>query len=130
MTEAIFSGSHLEVPKGDINIFGDRPLLRKLEILLQEGQSELSKAIHGLHIPFSQLTELALDVQPSPHTMLCILGSTPNPVQCSIRFGPSSPLDDPVFDIVLTNLANLDLVSYEVEILIRLLHHLALPYLL
>ena len=129
LTEAILSGSHLEIPEGGIHIFGDRPLLRKLDIRL-EGQSELLEALCGLHIPFSQLTELTLGVNSSPHSVLCILKEMVNLVRCSITFRDLSRVDDPAFDLVLPHLESLILSSYTFEILIRILQHITLPSLL
>jgi len=79
LTEAALFANDLEIPSDDasgIHIFGNSPLLRKLEINLCHSQSELLKALCDLHIPFSQLTELILDVHSSPHIMFCILKDT------------------------------------------------------
>ena len=123
----LFFSGRLEIPDGGIRIFGDRPLLRKLTIELHEDQSELLKALRGLHVPFSQLTEVTFNVHSSPHSMLSILKETANLVRCEIRFRDRSFVDDPAFVLALPHLENLNLFSYSVEILIRVLRHITLP---
>ena len=130
LTEATLFGYHLEIPDGGLRIFGDCPLLRKLEIYLCRRQSGLLKALHSLHVPFSQLTELTLHIRSSPHTILCILKDTPNLVRCSITSRDFVCIDDPAFDLVLPHLENLKLLSDELEILIRILRHIIPPSLL
>jgi hypothetical protein len=130
LTEASLYGDRLKISDGGVRIFGDCPLLRKLEICLCDRQYKLMEAIRGLRIPFSQLTELTLDIHSSPHIMLCILKDAPNLVRCSVIFSNFSILDDPAFDLVLPDLENLKLFSDRLEILIRFLQHITLPSLL
>ena len=124
LTEVILTGDHLEIPDVAIRIFGDHPLLRKLTI---DYQPELWKTLRGLHAPFSQLTDLTLNVHSSPPSILSVLKETVNLVRCHINFCHSSFADDPAFGLVLPHLENLNLFSYSVEILIQVLQHMTLP---
>jgi len=113
LTEAVLVGSHLGIPDSasGIHIFRDCPLLRKLDIHLLDGQWELLKALRRLDSPFSQLTELSLDIHSTPHDILCILKEMFNLVRCLIKFGRCSLIDTPASDIVLPHLEYLKLFS-------------------
>ena len=131
LTKASLIGSYLEIPDGGIHIFGDCPLLCKLELRLRSEHQPLSlNAILGLHIPFSQLTELSLDLHFSRGTVFCILKDAPSLVQCSITFRGLGVIDNPALNLVLPHLENLKLSCYQYEILAQMFRHLTLPSLL
>ena len=131
LTKATLFSPHLDIPDGGIHIFGDCPLLRKLDVRLNERRPELLlKTLRGLHVPFSQLTELVLRENSSPHTILCILRETPNLVLCSIVSFSFDPGEHLAFDVVLPHLKYLSLRCEELRMLAQLLCHITPPSLL
>jgi len=112
--------------------FGDRPLLRKLDVRLSERQPELLlKALRNLHVPFPNSPSLS-SAKTLPHTPCfesyrrhLILYDAQSCMLTSIFF-----FGHLAFDLVLPHLEYLKLVSCSLEMLTQLLRHITPPSLL